>query len=212
MNEQYTRTSFCPHCCNTAPQRLIHSHSFYPTWYSDDGTPMPADQGAQVTHYIFECLTCNNILLYTATEYDGIDNASLSYPSETDLHKSVPDDVRECYAEAKRIRNVAPNAFSVMIRRALEAICVDRGVKKGNLHAMLKDLANKGDLPNKLAEITNVLRELGNAGAHNASQRVSIPMTWAMDNFFRVIVEYVYVAPAKLKEFTEKLEKLIESP
>jgi len=208
MNEQYTRASFCPHCCNTAPQRLIHSYSFYPTWYSPDGSPVPEGQSPELTHFIFECLTCHDILLYTAIASDDIEDASLSYPSETDLHKSVPDDVRKCYGEAKRIQNIAPNAFSVMIRRALEAICEDRGVEKGNLHARLKKLADRGDLPNKLAKITNVLRELGNAGAHNTSQKVSIPMTWAMDNFFRVIVEYVYVAPAKLKEFTEKLEKL----
>ena len=35
-----------------------------------------------------------------------------------------------------------------------------------------------------LAEITSVLRSLGNSGAHNTKQRVTVPMTWAMEEFF----------------------------
>lgn len=69
----------------------------------------------------------------------------------------------------------------------------------------LKSLAEKGEIPPVLVEVTNVLRTLGNSGAHNTEQKVTVPMTWQMDKFFRTLVEYVYVAPARLKEFQKSL-------
>jgi len=59
--------------------------------------------------------------------------ADLIWPDPGVLHQAVPKAVAECYIEASRIKNLAPNAFAVQIRRALEALCDDRGAKKGIL-------------------------------------------------------------------------------
>jgi len=66
-------------------------------------------------------------------------------------------------------------------------------------------LAKKGEIPPVLVEITTVLRTLGNSGAHNTDQKVTVPMTWQMDKFFRTLVEYVYVAPARIEEFKKSV-------
>ena len=94
-----------------------------------------------------------------------------------------------------------------LIRRALEALCDDRKVAPGTLHSRLASLANKGEIPPVLVEITSVLRTLGNSGAHNTEQKVKAPMNWRMDTFFRTLVEYVYVAPARLDEFRKSVAK-----
>ena len=94
-----------------------------------------------------------------------------------------------------------------MIRRSLEALCDDRGVKEHSLVKMLEELVKRGEIPETLAEMTTVLRLIGNAGAHHSDVKVIVPMTWAMDEFFRAVVEYVYVAPSKLADFKEKLDK-----
>jgi hypothetical protein len=155
---------------------------------------------------MFECETCGDIALY-----QGLDNdprtESLVYPSDVTLDDSVPAVVTSNYNEAKRIQAVSPNAFAVLIRRALEAMCDDRGIKPGVLQKRLSELSAKGEIPPKLAEMTSVLRELGNAGAHNSLQNVKVPQTWAMDQFFQSVVEYVYVAPHKLEEFKKSLKK-----
>lgn len=36
-------------------------------------------------------------------------------------------------------------------------------------------------------------------------------MTWALSDFFRAVVEYIYVAPSKLKTFREKLATFDEA-
>jgi hypothetical protein len=109
--------------------------------------------------------------------------------------------------EAAQIQNIAPNAYAVMLRRALEALCDDREIEDGVLQVRLAALARRGEIPPVLAEMTAVLRVLGNAGAHSSAQNISVPLTWGMDDFFRAIVEYVYVAPRKLQDFKQRIER-----
>lgn len=127
------------------------------------------------------------------------------WPQKKTLHQVVPKHIRQVYEEAASIQQLSSDAFAVQIRRALEAICDDRGVGQRTLHAALKELAGKGEIPPVLAEFTDVLRLLGNIGAHWTGQRVHPLQTHALDDFFRAVVEYIYVAPSKPKEFKDKL-------
>jgi hypothetical protein len=177
------------------------------TWYSSDGSP-GEDDGPECEAVVCICETCNDVLLYNGvSESETGDWPSLSYPQSPSLHESVPDRIRAVYEEASRIKRQAPNAFAVMIRRALEEICDDRKVAPGTLAKRLKALVETGHLPPTLAEVTDVLRLLGNTGAHASTGSITAPQTWAMDDFFRVVVEYVYVAPSKLADFRQKLSE-----
>ena len=191
---------FCPHCGNTAPQKLIYTHEYEDDAYDMDGKK--SDIGPPCEYFLRSCETCNDLLLYHSFIED---EPELLFPKPVKLPISVPQNVRECYSEAARIKNNAPNAYAVMLRRGLEAICDDRKVKKGNLYERLEILATRGEIPPTLAEITTILRVLGNVGAHSAKENVTVPMTWGMDEFFRAIVEYVYVAPSKVAEFKSRL-------
>jgi hypothetical protein len=93
-----------------------------------------------------------------------------------------------------------------MLRSGLEAICDQQAVKKGSLKSRLDVLASRGVIPPVLAEMTWVLRTLGNEAAHEP-QQMSVYTTWALDDFFKTIVEYIYVAPAKLARFKKRLEE-----
>jgi hypothetical protein len=143
--------------------------------------------------------------IYDATEDEDL--GTLVFPSDVSLDKSIPTSVAVNYTEAKRVQKISPNSFAVLMRRSLEAICDDRGAPKGKLHIRLKHLADNGEIPPVLAKITSVLRVLGNSGAHSTNQAVTVPMTWRMDSFFRTLVEYVYVAPARLGEFQKSIGK-----
>jgi hypothetical protein len=200
--------AYCPHCGNEAPQRLLLSHNYEKGgWYSEDGEL--ADMAAPSLYHIRECCTCHDLLLYHELGADhaesSADDVDLVYPQPKDLDLSVPSSVRACYAEAARIQEIAPNAYAVMVRRALEALCDDRGAKAGSLASRLTEIATRGEMPPTLVEMTTVLRKLGNAGAHASSQPVTVPLTWHMDDFFRAVIEYVYVAPSKLKAFLNRL-------
>ena len=51
--------------------------------------------------------------------------------------------------------------------------------------------------------MTDVLRLLGNIGAHAVEQSIKPIHVIVIDDFFHLIIEYVYVAPSKLKEFRD---------
>ena len=158
-------------------------------------------------YIILKCTTCSDISLFSKLDGEDWSAINLLWPESERLDSSVAKAVAQNYIEAKRVQNVSQNAFAVLLRRALEALCDDRGVTKGNLANRLKELAERGEIPERLAKITTVLRTLGNAGAHHSELRVTIPMTWTMDKFFRVLIEYVYVAPSKLSEFEQDMKK-----
>ncbi len=61
-----------------------------------------------------------------------------------------------------------------------------------------------------LAEMTEILRMLGNMGVHSSDQEVKQEYATVIDEFFRAIVEYVYVAPAKVKDFQNRLKEIEE--
>jgi len=199
------RLMTCPHCGNQTPHKLVFKHTYDGRWYGSDGKLSEEPEPSSI-YFAFECATCHDISLYHLFEPQEYKDATLMYPQSGTLDESVPSAVANNYREAKAVQNVSPNAFAVLIRRALEAMCDDRGVPTGRLQQRLEQLAKRGEIPPILAEITSVLRTLGNSGAHNTSQCVTVPMTWKMDEFFRALVEYVYIAPSKLREFRQEIK------
>ena len=206
--EEIRNIGFCPHCGNKSPQKHIHTQGTSGTgWIIEDGEEFDLT----VVYFIASCETCNHILVYRAVEEIPDDkyftSAELVFPESGKLPSPVPKTVSNIYSEALRIKNLAPNAFAVQIRRALEALCEDRGAKNGTLQNMLNELSTKGEIPSTLIDATDLLRLLGNIGAHASEDSVKPWQVRTLDEFFRAIVEYVYIAPSKIKEFREGLKK-----
>jgi hypothetical protein len=95
----------------------------------------------------------------------------------------------------------------VQIRRALEAICIERGATKGTLVQNIEELANRGEIPKTLAEASDLLRLVGNLGAHAGDRDVHPLQAHSLGRFFRAIIEYLYVSPKKIQEFRASLEE-----
>ncbi len=210
--EPERRIAFCPHCWNHAHQRLIYHHETTEKSYDRDGN---LKEDFDLEYYLAVCETCDHLLLYYLSDvYEGVesgewnfDHAVLVWPPKGGLPEVVPESVRRCYQEAHRVKNIAPGAFAVQIRRALEALCDDRNAVQGSLQKRLEQLAFKGEIPPVLMEMTNVIRFLGNLGAHDSEVRVSPYDADVIDEFFHAVVDYVYVAPSKLETFRSRLQR-----
>lgn len=193
----------CPHCGNTAPQRLALEHEFENReLYEEDGSQSDFSLSSRYEARI--CRTCNELVLY---HEDDISRLHVVYPAGRTLHRAIPAEIQGCYEEAGRVRRASPSSYAVLLRRGLEMVCDDRGIKPGTLHARLVELTSRGELPAVLSDMTNIIRDLGNAGAHTARLKVTVPMTWAMDELFRAVVEYVYVAPYSVEAVKKSLER-----
>lgn len=197
------KVAFCPHCGHPSPQQHIHTQNYQDYKYSRGGNF--SNKNIPCACYVAACETCNKILLYLAYNDIKEDNhfhlAKLIWPEPGVLDKSVPITITKLYTTATRLKK-DPDAFAVRIRQALEEICKDRGVKKEGLWQSLKELASQGDIPPLLVEMTEVIRLLGNVGAHTIGvKQKHVPV---IDQFFRWIISYVYIAPSMIKEFHKK--------
>lgn len=195
----------CRHCGNNAPQKLLFNCSGKEAIYTEEGGTFELED----YYYLTQCETCSNVSLYTSYEFaDNPENwweGSLLYPASKDLPALIPEKVRKAYLEASRISKIAPNAFAGQIRRALEYLCRDKQAKGSTLNEMVSDLSHQGIIPPVLARMTEGIRILGNVGVHATDVEIDATDVATMDDFFKAIIEYVYIAPNKVAKLKDRL-------
>jgi len=199
----------CPHCGNTAPQQVEYAHEFE---YTEVIGPEEEDEVSIPAYYfLVVCATCSKVSLYS--NWDVADDpfdlrlATLFYPTTKKFSSVIPKRISKAYQEASRISRVAPNAFACMVRRALEFMCEDKKAVGRTLHDKLQDLSSKNIIPPVLAEMADIVKKLGNIGAHADETNVHREDVEVIDDFFNAVIEYVYVAPEKINKIKKKLTK-----
>ena len=205
------QVAYCPHCGNTAPQDLSsvflcieHAQQDVPSF------PVRAAARKDARSYVMtQCCTCNHVLLYEAKRDDGVvrlDKAVLLWPEAGRLHNAIPEKVRDSYEKAARLKPIHPPAFANQIGVAMERLCKDQRAEGGTLAAKLRDLRAKHILPDILADMAEKVRAFRNLGSHaDDDDEVTPADADAIDEFFRAVVEYVYVAPYRVAEVKKRL-------
>lgn len=197
----------CQHCGNKAPSWVIYTG----ICVDSDDEERAGQNAFRVKYWLTKCSTCTDISLYaTNSEYGSLeefDLAELCYPHKQIFGSGVPKSVLQEYDEAAKVEKISTNAYAVMLRRALEAVCKDKKAKGKSLHNMLLDLADKKIIPDKLAEISQTLRTLGNTGAHHGDTEIDKHEVRIMKEFFISMIEYVYVAPRKLERLKRSIAR-----
>lgn len=122
--------------------------------------------------------------------------ATQVFPPETLVDRIdfvVPEDVKESYLEAQKcLAAQAWNATAVMVRRSLEAIAKDIDPKTKSLHAGLQKLNEKGIISAELKEWGDLLKFIGNTGAHSSLHRITRQDAEDALEFAGAIIETIY--------------------
>lgn len=214
-----SKRAFCPHCGNESPQELKHVQRC--EWVEK---PLAFDEELAIdrTYFVAACGTCDHILLYShwgidESEHDAqyFVGSHLEYPDPLTLHspilptslQPIPVGVQSIYSEAVKVKRSSPNGFAVLVARALEAICKDKGAKPGSFHHMIEDLVarEKPILPGPIGEAARLLKRLRNVGAHDDPKTIKPNQVEAIDRCFRMVVEYLYVAPVMVEVLEKSL-------
>jgi len=171
------------------------------------------------TWFLYKCGTCGGLNMYGdffrvyQLNMNNLLDAKL-YPKGSGLlppshmispSDPIPSHILKLYEEVWPLRHRSPSAFIGQIRRLLEYICVDQKASGKDLYGKLQDLITKGILPGYFGDITDLLRVVGNLGAHASDKTLDIWDAELIDEFFRFVIEYVYVAPAKIKRMKERM-------
>lgn len=117
----------------------------------------------------------------------------------------IPGEVTKVYRDSWPLRHTAPSAFANQIRRALEFVCKDRGAAGNTLHQQLADLARRNVFPPELAEIADLVREVGNRGSHAEAQEVDVWDAELLDELFKTLLRFIYLGPSHAKRMRERL-------
>jgi len=158
------------------------------------------------TYTLSRCPACRNLNLAVSDLEE--DTAQVLWPGGEKSLVGLPPKVDSAYKAALSVKNIDSNAFGVLIRRLLEMVCIDRAAQGRVLNDQLRDLVTKGEIPERLANMAQQLRQLGNIGAHAGAGDLTTAEVPFLDELCRAILEYLYVAPQTIARVQERLDAL----
>lgn len=204
----------CGHCGNKTSHKLICSHSVDVP--SGIYIPNTDDQIMETDYFfLFECKTCNQVSLKNvfSEEMDAdqteipFDTIRFLYPPLKTFSDEIPKGLSLIIKESNKVKKLSTLAYVILIRKALEELCKDRGVKTKTLKEKLHKLVLNEKLPNIFGEAADKLRLLGNIGAHETNIDINKNEAELIEEFLISLIEYIYVVPSKLKKLDDALKK-----
>lgn len=166
-------------------------------------------------YVVVQCKICySSLLIAFPKEQDGHPNynfrsAMTLWPAaRREISPKVPESLRLEHAEARACYdNRSYTAAVVMVRRTLEGVCANKGVKKMPLFKALEHLKENGLIEGRLLEWAQELRVLGNEGAHFTGHRVSREDAQDALALAEALLDYLYVFNEQFVEFKSRRQK-----
>lgn len=187
----------CRHCGNIAKMEIVGNVNDDHTDYDPEEGPT----GSWGIHYnVLRCPACEKINIVSYTWHDGIESDDeisydFLYPQNSNYPIGLPEKILTAYKAAEKVKSIDVNAYAILMRRLLELVCLDREASSGTLAAMLKELADKSEIPQKLVKVATGLKDFGNIGAHAGSGELTEKEIPIVNALCSAILEYVYSAP-----------------
>ncbi len=203
-----SKLMLCPHCGNrTVLEGRAEYRDVTVDWDSDANK-------LYITHWrILQCLSCRKIVLQQ-TSHSETDNylpadfeEKILYPVVRPTLTNLPVTIERAYRAALKVQNIEPNACAVLVGRTLEAACNHENANGKVLADKLNYLAESGRIPPTLAQMARQLKQLRNLGAHDAEDEITEEDVPIILDFLEAILEYLYVAPAKIAAVQARLNR-----
>jgi hypothetical protein len=207
----------CRHCANTARMEILVQKSFVEQ-HEDDTDPMlPLQWDAGFIYQVLRCYSCKDVTVYqlavhTELDPEYIDRSydKILYPCAPESPRALPKPVQAAWDAAMRVRKIDPNAFSVLLGRVLDVICIQENAKSGSLFKRIEHLAVERKFPEHLTKAAHGLRKLRNLGAHEDLGQLSESDAPLLQSLCAALLMHLYTVPALAKDAEERLEKLKE--
>lgn len=209
--KNFTTSIKCGHCQNKAPMEVVADYSTVKD-YDDPRSGVTWEAGS--FYELMECPACGEIALRRHFWHSGRMDETHEikyrylYPIDGIEIQGLPDKIESGYQAAQKVRNIDTNAYAVLLGRVLDLICDDRNASGDTLDKKLKSLSKRGEIPEKLVDISSGLRKLRNIGAHADLGELSSADLPVLDGLTRAILEYVYSAPLLITEAEKRLARL----
>ncbi len=200
----------CGHCGNMTAF-TVAAEGFRPTTIASAG----AETTTWTTWRVLLCSTCSQPTLERDVQtVKGDPNGTrpprgpspeLLYPVSQTLVTDLPPSIGRMYRETLRVEKRSPRACAVMAGLTLEAVCQCEHAKGSSLSERLDHLVMSERIPKTLADMAHHIRLLRNIGAHFTEEDILAEDVPVIIDFVEAILEYLYVAPAKIRAIQERL-------
>lgn len=192
----------CKSCEALVDAQVVASYGYF---NPEDGPPGK--------YSFLKCPNCESASLVLQENYGNEEWDSpyrLYPPQDNQLNLSIPDPIRNAYAEARScLKAKAYTAAAIMCRKTLEAICAEHGATGKNLVSALKELKEKETIESRLYEWADALRISGNEAAHDVSITISAEDARDVLEFTNALLEYVFTFRDKFEAFKQRRAKKI---
>jgi hypothetical protein len=171
-----------------------------------------SNQTKEFAWLIQECINCKGFLLKEWRSYESdyddypFYDYKILYPATKTASDSLPSAVKKVFEKALNVKD-EPNSFALLAGQTLESACRYEKAQGKNLAQKLDYLVQKDRIPKTLADMAKPVRLLRNLAAHDDEDEVTEEDVPIILEFLEAILEYLYVAPAKIKAVEARLRK-----
>lgn len=208
--EKYSPILDCPNCMNKVLMKIVAEYSQVQFHHQEH--PIHFEWNAGPIYRMLLCPACEVICFSRINYNDAFDptdwTTEILYPMSEKTPQGLPSTVSNAYQAALKVRGIDANFFAVGLRRVLELVCIDRQAEGRALHEQLTNLARRGEIPERLADMAHGLRQLGNIGAHASEGALTKDEIPFLDKLCQAILEYVYYAPHLLGQVEQRLSQI----
>lgn len=213
MTESKYIKCYCP-ICKRRTQHTISGEDY--NHYSE-----PVDGIFETdTYYVVKCCGCETVTFFLkkeGTEYEQTDEYGnylevpevRTYPVNEDEvefidgHWGLPSEIYSAYHESvKAINAECPLLAALGLRIVVEAICINKGIKKGKLGLKIEKLQTEGYITKANKERLDEARFMGNESAHDFRVPSRDKLLLVLD-VVNTMLHDLYILDSKCKETFE---------
>ena len=188
------RAFLCPKCDEPSKSPVLGRATAY-----NEDWEIPAEFA------FLQCGNCLSPLVQWREDFGqgfGADKPVFMYPAPRRLSHEIPRQLRAEFDEAcKCFAAKAYGATVVMVRSTLEGTAHQEGVSKRTLDDALKEMQAQGKIDGMLAEWADLLRVVGNDGAHFTGNTVDREDAEDALDFAEALLDHLYVLRKRFDAF-----------
>jgi hypothetical protein len=195
--------------CQRCDQPVIGEPKGYLTYYDPE-------EGPPERWTLLQCNQAGHPILviqckyYHEMAFEDDDPARVYPPQDTALSPTIPNELRDLHADARRAFHGKAYAPAVAAcGRTLEAACTLQGINERRLIDSLQKMKDLGIIEERLWQWADLLRDIRNTAAHGDKKALAadpISRTDAEDclALSEALLDYIYVLKARFDAMKER--------
>ncbi|WP_324964217.1 DUF4145 domain-containing protein [Oligoflexus sp.] len=137
-------------------------------------------------------------------EYEEEPSFQVLYPKPKNKVRHLPPEISRLVEKAEAVKHIDYGFFAIAVGRTLEAVFQSYDVKAKMLDGQIKELKDKGILPDQIAKIAIGIKSFRNLGAHYKEGEVSKTDAEMIHDLVILILEYLYEVPGRIRSLESR--------